>query len=46
MLLAVFPGRAVKPRDPNYKVWSDESKEAFSEEFWDILNEVRGYPSE
>ena len=46
MLLALFPGRAVKPGGRKNQVWTYESKETFIEEFWDILNAVRGYPSE
>ena len=44
--VAVFPGWAVKSRSRSYHVWTDESKEAFNEEFREILNLDRGYPSE
>ena len=44
--VAVIQGRAFKPRSRSYNVWTDESKEAFNEDFREILNLDRGYPSE
>ena len=44
--VAVIQGRALKPRSRSYNLWTDESKEAFNEDFREILNLDRGYPSE